>query len=281
MTTATPKTRVELSGVPETMLWPLWNRAAEQKRPDRLIDDPIAAELVTRIDYDFAGMFGKPTVFHAVRARLCDDLVRDYAESCTETPVVVGLGDGLDTQAWRVADDRIRWFSVDVPDAINVRERLLPAHDRAVSIGCSALDPAWMEALPQTPAPFVSASGLLMYFEAADVRRLLAAIAERLPGAVVFFDTIPPFFSRKTLRGFKVTKKYTAPKMPWGISVDEIRPFLEAIPGIEARRVWTYADPYPERTRFYHLLSKIGPVRRHLAGGLVLAETPKSTADSY
>ena len=109
MTSEMPnKTNLALSGVPETMLWPLWNRAAEQTRRDRLIDDPIAAELVARIDYDFAGMFGKPSVFHAIWARL------------------------------------------------------LPEHGGAVSIRCSALDPAWMQAIPQTLAPFVSASGLLI-----------------------------------------------------------------------------------------------------------------------
>ena len=33
---------VELDGVPETMLWPLWNRGVEHGRDDRLIDDPLA-----------------------------------------------------------------------------------------------------------------------------------------------------------------------------------------------------------------------------------------------
>ncbi|MEM1069122.1 MAG: class I SAM-dependent methyltransferase, partial [Planctomycetota bacterium] len=31
---------VELSGVPETMLWTLHNRATEAMRKDRILDDP-------------------------------------------------------------------------------------------------------------------------------------------------------------------------------------------------------------------------------------------------
>ena len=265
-------THVDLSGVPETMLWPLWNRAAEQARPDRLIDDPLAADLVDRIDYDFAGSFGKPSVFHAIRSRLCDDLIGEYAANCTGHPVVVSLGDGLETQAWRLGDGAgIRWYSVDVPEAIAVRKRLLPRNESVQHIACSALDPRWINAVPRDAAPFVSAAGLLMYFKEAEVDHLLSMIAERLPGARIFFDTIPPFFSAKTMEGFRVTKKYTAPKMPWGISVDDIVYFLRSIPGLRAGQVWTYADPYPARTKLYHLLSKIGPLRRSLAGGLALA----------
>ena len=106
-------------------------------------------------------------------------------------------------------------------------------------------------------------------------------IADRMPGAVVFFDTIPPWFSRKTLRGLQVTRQYRAPRMPWGISVDDIPAFLEAIPGVTTGRVWTYADPYPERTRILNLLSRIGPLRRRLAGGLAVARTVRKTRAFY
>jgi len=275
------KQKIQLSGVPETMLWPLWNRAAEQQRTDPLIRDPLAAELVARLEYDFAGTFGPPSVFHVIRARVCDDLVSEYAEREQHEAVVISLGDGLETQAWRLADKRIQWLSVDVPEAIEVRRSLLPRQSNTLSIACSALDTSWTEAVPRGSRPFISAAGLLMYFEREQVMRLLADIADRLPDATLFFDTIPPFFSRKTLRGLKVTPNYTAPCMPWGVSVDDIPAFLNSIPGVIAGRIQTYADPYPKRTRLYHFLSRIGPVRRRLAGGLAVARTIKKTADHY
>lgn len=275
------KHKIQLSGVPETMLWPLWNRAAEQERPDPLIHDPLAAELVSRLDYDFAGTFGPPSVFHVIRARVSDDLVSEYAAREGHESVVVSLGDGLETQAWRLADPRIQWLSVDVPEAIEVRRRLLPRQSNTLSVACSALDTDWIEAVPRGSRPFISAAGLLMYFEREQVMRLLADIADRLPNATLFFDTIPPFFSRKTLRGLKVTPNYTAPSMPWGVSVDDIPAFLDSIPGVASSKTWTYADPYPERTRLYHFLSRIGPLRRRLAGGLAVARTVRKNADHY
>ena len=271
---------LDLGGIPETMLWPLWNRAAEQERSNRLIDDPLSAELVDRIDYDFRGMFGAPSVFHVIRARVGDDLIADYISNCEGEPLVICLGDGIDTQAWRIADPRVRWISVDLPEAIAARRRLLPPHHRSRTIECSALDPAWLSDIPHGACPFISAAGLLMYFEEREVMCLLATIADWLPDATIYFDTIPPFFSKKTMRGFNVTRKYTAPPMPWGIEVDNIAEFLDQIPGVRAHKVMTYADPYPERTRFYSWLARFSSLRP-LAGGLVVAETYAKTAEGY
>ena len=108
-----------------------------------------------------------------------------------------------------------------------------------------------------------------MYFREAEVRRLLAAIAERFPGAEIFFDTITPHISRKTLQGMKLTKSYVAPPMPWGITVDALPSFLKSIPGLGPAAVQHYADPFPKRTRLYTLLSRMAWVRRRYAGSLV------------
>ncbi len=260
---------VSLSGVPETMLWPLWNRAAEMRRDDRLIEDPMAADLVARIDYDFGGSFGKPSAFHPIRARVCDDLIRDYLARTRENPVVVALGEGLETQFWRIGDERLRWISVDLPESIAVRRRLLPEEPNLSLVECSALDLRWMESVPKDVTPFISAAGLLMYFEEAEVRGLLAQIAERFPGAEIFFDTITPFVSQKTRSGLNITKSYTAPLMPWGISLDDLPAFVKDIPGVTLLSAPSYADPFPSRTRLYNLLSYIPSIRRRYAGGLV------------
>lgn len=267
-TVSPPTSAAALFGVPETMLWPLWNRAMEHRREDRLIDDPLAAELVARIDYDFAKRFGKASVFHPIRARICDDLIHRYLEK-SDRPVVVALGDGLETQLWRIGHDRVAWISVDLPEAIEVRQSLLPAHSRSATVACSAFDPAWMDAVPNGASPFITAAGLLMYFEEAEVRCLLTRIAERFPGAEVLFDTITPHISRKTQTGLKVTPHYTVPPMPWGITLDDLPGFLRAIPRLEPVSVQSYADPFPARTRLYRLLSHIPAMRRRYAGGLV------------
>lgn len=271
-TLAGSTSRVDLSGVPQALLWSLWNRAAESGRSKRLIEDPLSAELVEQLDYDFERNFDKPTVFHAICARVCDDLIFDYLLRVPNNAVVVALGEGLETQLWRIGESRIHWISVDLPEAIIARQSFLPSQADDSLVKCSALDPAWMDAVPQNAAPFINAAGLLMYFEANEVRKLLSQIAERFPGAEIFFDTITPYQSARTIQGQQLTPNYTAPPMPWGITQDDLPDFLADIPGIEPLKVQTYADPFPDRTRLYRLLSRIAPLRRRYAACLVHAK---------
>ncbi|MEM7364764.1 MAG: class I SAM-dependent methyltransferase [Pseudomonadota bacterium] len=261
---------IDLSGVPETMLWPLWHRVGVARGGESLLPDPVADDLVNRIDYPFQDHFGKPSVFAAIRARYCDDLIRTYVGIAGTEALVIGLGEGLETQPWRLADSTPNWFSVDLPEAIAVRERLLPHHPRTRLIAGSAFDTDWMDQIPSGSKPFITASGLLMYFAPDAIKRMLAGIAERFPGAELFFDTLPPMFGASG--PMRVTRQYTSPELPWRISIDDVPSFLVSC-GWSVVSSLTYAEPYPDRLRFYAFLSKIGPIRRRLAPGLIHART--------
>ena len=156
-----------------------------------------------------------------------------------------------------------------MPESIETRKRLLPAHENHKLISRSALDFAWMDDVPSNHIPFISAAGLLMYFEEKDVLELLNKIGERFRGAELFFDAIPPSLSAKTLTGFKVTSSYTAPRMPWGIQTDDLYPFAMSLENVQDATVQTYAGPYPKAMWPYNWVTKIGPIRRAFAPSLV------------
>ena len=67
-----------------------------------------------------------------------------------------------------------------------------------------------------------------MYFTEADVRRLVIAMAARLTGMELMFDTIPRAFSRRTVKGFNKTPHYRTPAMPWGIGRGELPALLKS-----------------------------------------------------
>ena len=48
---------------------------------------------------------------------------------------------------------------------------------------------------------FITAEGLLMYLEPADASDLIRDCATRFPGGQMMFDSIPHWFSRRTLKG--------------------------------------------------------------------------------
>jgi O-methyltransferase involved in polyketide biosynthesis len=220
-------TTVNLTGVPETMLWTLHNRASESKRPDALLHDPEAERIYAAIAYDYERSFGKPDGSHAVRSRVFDEAVRPWL-SAHPGGTVVELACGLETQFQRVDDGRVHWLCVDVPEAIAVRERFLAPTERCRHVAQSALDLAWMDEVDGVErGVFVTAQGLFMYFDEDDVRRLVVAMVERFPGVELMFDAIPTWFSKRTLRGWGKTKHYRAPPMPWGVNRSRIEAVMK------------------------------------------------------
>jgi hypothetical protein len=207
------------------MLWSLHNRASEAARPDARLIDPESLRIHAALRYDFVGHFGTPRGSLAVRAARIDAVLRRWLERHPDGQVV-SLGEGLETQSRRVDNQRLHWLSVDLPDAIRLRERFLAPTSRFGHLGASALDPTWMDAVDPAADVFIVAQGLLMYLPPQRVRALFRDIADRFPGAEMVFDAIPPWFSSLTLRGLRQTPRYRLPPMPWGISRDQIAPTL-------------------------------------------------------
>jgi O-methyltransferase involved in polyketide biosynthesis len=153
------------------MLWTLHNRASEARREDGILCDPESIGIRNTIDYDFARHFGEPGGSLAVRAAAIDRVLSLWLETHPDG-LVVSLGEGLDSQRSRVDNGRMRWLSVDLPDAIQLREQFLPPTDRFRHIGLSVLDPAWMKGVDAAAGLFIVAQGLLMYLDGPSVRQL-------------------------------------------------------------------------------------------------------------
>ncbi|MGV0721861.1 class I SAM-dependent methyltransferase [Mycolicibacterium elephantis] len=227
-----------LEGVSATTLWTLHNRASEAKRSDGVIRDPWAVALFDTIDYDYL-KFGKPNPAHALRAVAFDTAARDYLTAHPEASVVA-LAEGLQTSFWRLeragVADELTWYSVDLPPVIALRDKLLPHDDRIVAIAQSALDRSWMDRIDAEHGVFITAEGLLMYLQPDDALGLIADCAARFPGARMMFDSVPPWLSRRSLSGLKLSDRYNAPPMPFGLTPDDAVALAGRIPGVRVAR---------------------------------------------
>lgn len=204
---------VRLDGVPETALITLYNRASEAQRPGGLIDDPLAVSLLAAVDYPFAERFGRPDLSHVLRAVAFDRWIRGFLAGHPRG-TVIALGDGLETQLWRVDNGAVRWISVDLPEMIELRRQLLPAHPRNQLVPCSALDPGWTGLAGPGTQALIVAQGLLMYFTHPQVDGFFDMVAEHCRGAAVLFDTIPAWAA--TSVGHRQNRNYRMPPQPWG-----------------------------------------------------------------
>ena len=226
-----------LDGVSATTLWTLHNRASEAKRSDGVIRDPWAVTLFDAIDYDYH-RFGKPNQSHALRAVAFDAAIRDYLSTHPKASVVA-LAEGLQTSFWRLQRlgvvDEVRWYSVDLPPVMALRDKLLPHDDRIVALAQSALDRSGMDRIDPSDGVFITAEGLLMYLEPDDALGLIGDCAQRFPGGAMMFDSIPKWLSRRTVAGkLKLSDRYVTPPMPFSLSADEGVALAGRIPGVRA-----------------------------------------------
>ena len=68
----------------------------------------------------------------------------------------------------------MHWLTVDLPETIELRRRLLPPESpRQRMIGASALERTWLDEVDPARGLMITAQGLLMYLEPADVHRLV------------------------------------------------------------------------------------------------------------
>ncbi|HKU56910.1 MAG TPA: hypothetical protein VJP41_07805, partial [Gaiellaceae bacterium] len=90
-----------------TLLSNLARRAAAARAKKPLLDDPLAIEAVERLDYDFTGI-SRGASWHALRVATFDGAARRFLKRHPDG-TVVALGEGLETQFWRVDNGRMRW----------------------------------------------------------------------------------------------------------------------------------------------------------------------------
>ncbi|MGB7144285.1 MAG: class I SAM-dependent methyltransferase [Mycobacterium sp.] len=228
------RTGAALVGVSETALLTLNARAAEARRPDAIVDDPMAITLAESIDFDFA-KFGRTRQDFALRALTFDIHTRRYLND-HPAATVVALAEGLQTSFWRldaaVSDGQFRWLTVDLPPVVCLRARLLPESPRMSLCAQSALDYSWTERVDPSQGVFITAEGLLMYLEPELALELIAECAKRFPGAQMLFDMPAAWFSKLARRGQRTSRRYKFPPMPFAMSPSEAANLVNTVPGI-------------------------------------------------
>jgi O-methyltransferase involved in polyketide biosynthesis len=186
--------------------------------------------------------------------------------------LVVSLGEGLETQASRVDNGRMRWLSVDLPPAMALRERFIAPTKRFAHLAASALAPGWMDEVDASKGLCVVAQGLLMYFQPGLVEGLFCGISARFPGATMVFDTVPAWFSRLTMKGLKQTPHYVLPPMPWGVDRDGVGAALKKWhPGVGRIEFLAYRAPRGVPRYVAEMVAAM-PVFRHQVPSLLRVE---------
>ncbi|MFX0093740.1 MAG: class I SAM-dependent methyltransferase, partial [Candidatus Hodarchaeota archaeon] len=196
-----------------TMAGPLYARATfSQLYPD-LLHDLKAAEILEKMKtkhpeaewatlQEFVDeMLG---LNFLVRARTYDEGVKTFIVKHPQASVV-NIGCGLDTTFSRVDNGIIKWYNLDLPDAIEYRKELLPDSSRNKCISGSVFDYEWFDEIEFEPEKgiFFFAGGLFNYFKEKEVINLCRAMTDRFPGGELIFDAPSKYGNKIMNRRFK------------------------------------------------------------------------------
>jgi O-methyltransferase involved in polyketide biosynthesis len=229
--------KAEIVTLPETAMVTLWCRASEARRPDGILDDPMAIRLVDSIDYDFSkfGLAARQDI--ALRALAFDSNARRYLSDHPRA-TVVALGEGLQTSFWRLdADglgDEFRWLTVDLPPIIDLREKLLPHSPRISTSAQSVLDFTWMDRVNPQDGVFVSAEGLLMYLQPHQALSMIRECARRFPHGQMMFDLPTKLQALLARSRVWTTLRGGWPRTPFALSPREAAGLADSVPGVRA-----------------------------------------------
>ncbi|MDO4363300.1 MAG: class I SAM-dependent methyltransferase [Clostridia bacterium] len=205
--------KIELSGVPETMLQTVYARAKESKTRG-VISDKKAEEIIDELDYDFSNADKDSAMSNGVIARtlVLDRMVSGWL---SENPngVVVNIACGLDTRCYRLSGFS-HWYNLDLPETMAVRSKILNENGIISQIAMSATDD-WGSEIAKSDMPtLVVIEGLTMYLNEAEVKRMFDVIAGRFDNATVFVEIMSPVF----VKNFKEKSiEASKAKFTWGI----------------------------------------------------------------
>ncbi len=213
-------THTHLSGIAETLLVPLYGRYLETQRPDAIIRDARAIDIIERGGVDVGALRDVGTRSQAViaiRTRLLDEQVAAFLRRYPSA-VVVNLGAGLCSRYERMDNGSVRWYELDVAQVYELWRRFFCESERHRFLVCSVFDVAWMRQItPLDNVPLLLvAEGLLQYYHQAMVRHLFLSLQKTFPGAHILFDSIGWLFiglaNLHMLEAYRMSSRFK-----WGV----------------------------------------------------------------
>lgn len=177
---------LKLGDVQTTALIPLAVKANETLRKNARVKDRKAVEIIRTLNIDTT-QYDKFMSHEGVIARtiMLDRQLKGIIKKSPDT-VIVNVGAGFDDRFSRVDNGSIRWFDLDLPDAIAARRKAFRERDRVTMIPGSALEDDWCSLvrsalIGRKSKPVFIAEGLFMYLTLDQIRTFLEVLKNNFP----------------------------------------------------------------------------------------------------
>lgn len=244
--------KINVKGVPETMIRTLYARAKETSKENPKIKDEMAVSIVKQLDYDFSNADQDRTMSLGVIARtiVLDKMVEEYLNTHKDT-IVINIACGLDTRCYRMKGKYVRWYNLDLPETINIRKQFLKETGPIYQIAKSAMDESYRDDIQYHGENIlVIIEGLTMYLSENDIKKIFSIITFK--NSTVMVEVMFPFVVKHTK---EKSVEGSHAKFTWGIKngkeLEKLLPtfsFLTEVSLVEGMK---------KLMPIYHVLGKI------------------------
>jgi len=179
----------------DSLFLTLYARAADNRRPDPILGDAMADQIVRTADYDFGQLDIDTNLILnvALRAKKLDQIAGAFL---ARHPDAVGLdlGAGLDTRFERLAPPAtVDWYDVDFPAVAAARQRLIPEHPNTHVVAADVREGDWLDAIPSDRPAIIVADGLMGFLTHDEVVSLWNRLVSHFPSGEIVLNSYTRF----------------------------------------------------------------------------------------
>ena len=179
----------------DSLFLTLYARALDNRRPNPVLGDAMADQLVAKLDYDYSQLKIDTNLILnvALRAKKLDQAA---ARFLARNPDAVGLdlGAGLDTRVFRLdPPPGVDWYDVDFPIVAATREDVLSPRKNAHVVGVDVRDPDWLEKIPNDRPAVIVADGMMAFLSQDELVSLWNRLIEHFPSGEIVFNSYTRF----------------------------------------------------------------------------------------
>lgn len=199
---------IQRKTVQETLILPLYGRYVANKNYPQVFKDTMAFEIMKKIRYDFhsIGMGSLSSMIYGLRHEQLVTSAKNYLKKYPDA-IIVNLGCGLDTSFSFIDNGRCHYVNLDLPEVIELREKLFTLRPREMNLACDALDYIWMDRIGADPDShvYILGGGFFHFLAPDKVKALIARMAERFTRGGMVFD----YGNRKSMESINRSQEKT------------------------------------------------------------------------
>jgi len=272
-----------ITDISETLLIPLYARAAESQTLHPILIDTKAVEITNELNKFFKTSSSplyqsllkgkirrklgkKLNVIFALRTRKFDDYCTSFLQK-HPNGIIIELGCGLSTRFTRIDNGAVAWYDLDLPEVIDIRKQFFTETNRDHFIASSVLNFTWMNRIPQDNKNIlILAEGLFMYLHEDDVKNLIRQLQQTFPGcdlAAEVVNTYIVWILQKKIWRKKFQRDYhLGPDASFYFGIHDSRDLEQWNQGLHFLDDWTYFDEKEKKLGWMNIFARSKKLRK-------------------